>query len=231
MALDQDWLDFLEEDEELDTKPKQEPETGSYMALADGDLGSKWDLGEFLHKLGGVFLLDKKRYQDPEYLYIPDFYLRVLNVLSLVVWGPDRPKPVLTKAQQRRRRIWSYSLAASGLVAFAALMVSIVPTRSESLPMDLVGVWQTTAPGYADRTFEIAADALVFQTGERETDYEIHAITRIRRKGQQGDASLYEIRYGSEEAPLELAFYYQPGPDPLIRFQNQAELVWTVQRQ
>ena len=226
MAIDQDWLDFLEEDEEQ----KPEPDSGSYIALADGDLASKWDLGEFLHKLGGVFLLDKKRCEDPEYLYIPDFYLRVLNVLSLVVWGPDRPKPVLTKAQQRRRRIWSYSLAASGVVAFAALMVSIVPTRTESLPLELVGVWETTAPGYADRTFEIAKDALVFQIGERETDFQIQPITRVRRRGRVDDASLIEIQYGSNEAPLELAFYYRPGPDPVITFQNQAELVWKAQR-
>ena len=221
MAPDEGWLDFLEEEE--DEKP--EP-AGPYVALADGDLSAKWDLGEFLHRLGGVFLLGKKEWKDPEYLYIPNFYLRILNLVSVVVWGPDRPKPALTKAQQRRRRIWSYSLAASGLVAFAALMVSIVPTRREPLPPDLVGIWQTTADGYADRTFEIAEDALVFQVGEGETDFQIHPITRVRRRGRTENASLIQIQYGSEDAPLELAFYYEPGPEPLIRFQNQAELVW-----
>lgn len=227
MALDQEWLDFLEEDGELELE--REPEK-PYTALADGDLTARWELGEFLNKLGGVFLLDKWRYRAPEYLYIPDFYLRILNLLSVVVWGPDRPKPALTKAQQRRRRIWSCSLAASGMVTFAALMVSVVPTRAESLPLELVGVWETTAPGYADRTFEIAKDALVFQIGEGETDYQIQPITRVRTRGKQEDASLIEIRYGSEEEPLELAFYYVPGPDPLIRFQNQADLVWRAQR-
>jgi hypothetical protein len=226
MAPNQDWLDFLDE-EELEA-PK--PEAGPYVALADGDLSSKWDLGEFLHRLGGVFLLGKKDYKDPEYLYIPNFYLRILNIAAVVVWGPDRPKPVLTKAQLRRRRIWSYSLAASSLAAFAALMVSIVPTRSEALPSDLVGVWQTSAVGYADRTFEIAEDALVFQVGEGETDFQIQPITRVRRRGRAEDASLIQIQYGSEEAPLELAFYYEPGPEPLLRFQNQAELVWKPRR-
>lgn len=225
MAPDEGWLDFLEEEE--DEKP--EP-AGPYVALADGDLSAKWDLGDFLHRLGGVFLLGKKEWKDPEYLYIPDFYLRILNVISVVVWGPDRPKPVLTKAQLRRRRIWSYSLAASSLVAFAALMVSIVPTRHQSLPPALVGIWQTAAAGYADRTFEIAEDALVFQVGERETDFQIHPISRVRRRGRAEDVSLIQIQYGTEEAPLELAFYYEPGPEPLIRFQNQDELVWRLSR-
>ncbi len=224
---DNDWLDFLDDEEENENP---EPEPGPYLALADGDLASKWELGEFLNRLGGVFLLGKKRWREPEWLYIPDFYFRILNLVAVVVWGPDRPKPVLTKAQLRRRRIWSYSLATASVGAFVALMVSVVPSRSEPLPLDLVGVWTTSAPAYANRTMEIAKDALVFQVGEGETDYQIHPITQVRHRGRVEDGSLYKIRYGDEEAPLELAFYYEPGPEPRIRFQNQTELVWRLQR-
>ena len=38
--------------------------------------------------------------------------------------------------------------------------------KKTAVPDDLIGVWETTAPTYADRFFEIKTDEVIFGTGE-----------------------------------------------------------------
>ena len=47
-----------------------------------------------------------------------------------------------------------------------------------TVPEDLIGVWETTSPAYADRFFEIKAKEIIFGTGEEKFD--AYPITKIR---------------------------------------------------
>jgi hypothetical protein len=47
-----------------------------------------------------------------------------------------------------------------------------------TVPEDLIGVWETKSPAYADRFFEIQAKEIIFGTGEGRFD--VYPITKIR---------------------------------------------------
>ena len=99
--------------------------------------------------------------------------------------------------------------------------------RKTTVPDDLIGVWETTAPTYADRFFEIKTDEIIFGTVEEKFD--TYPITKIKiEKDREGQGTLYIICYkniaGQE---YKFSFYYDPANQGTIRFKNQKEMVWT----
>ena len=99
--------------------------------------------------------------------------------------------------------------------------------RKTTVPEDLIGVWETTTPSYADRPFEIKTDELIFGTGEGKFDtYPIAKIKIEKDRGEQG--TLYVIWYKNIEGQeYKFSFYYDPANQGTIRFKNQQEMVWT----
>ncbi len=185
-------------------------------------------LGDFMENLGGIIDPTRKRPKITwAKVFIPRGYLSVVRIFSIVVWEEKRPDRPVSKLGRRIRLGLSQAIYAGALLAIGFLGVTLVPGRSDPLPRDLVGVWQTTAPDYADRTFEIAEDALVFRTGPRPSDYEVHLISEVRSSSLDDDVKLYRVTYGAEDAGGELAFHYHPRPQPQIRFAHQRDMIWT----
>jgi hypothetical protein len=96
-----------------------------------------------------------------------------------------------------------------------------------TVPEDLIGVWETTSPAYADRFFEIKAKEIIFGTGGEKFD--TYPITKIRiEKDRQEQKTLYLICYKNMDGKVyKFFFYYDPANQGTIRFKNQKEMVWT----
>ncbi len=96
-----------------------------------------------------------------------------------------------------------------------------------TIPEDLIGVWETKTPSYADRLFEIKADEIIFATGEGKFD--TYPITKIKiEKDREEGKTLYLICYkNAERQEYKFFFYYDPANQGTIRFKNQKEMLWT----
>jgi hypothetical protein len=95
------------------------------------------------------------------------------------------------------------------------------------VPDDLIGVWETTAPTYADRFFEIKTDEVIFGTGEGKFD--TYPITKVKmEKNREEQKTLYIIFYkNTARQEYKFSFYYDPANQGTIRFKNQKQMVWT----
>jgi hypothetical protein len=98
--------------------------------------------------------------------------------------------------------------------------------RKTTVPEDLIGVWRTMAPTYADRFFEIRRDEIIFGTGEEKFD--TYSITKIKiEKNREEQGTLYIICYKNIEGQeYKFFFYYDPANQGTIKFKNQKEMVW-----
>ena len=98
--------------------------------------------------------------------------------------------------------------------------------KKTTVPGDLIGVWKTTAPTYADRFFEIKTDEVIFGTGEGSFDtYPISKIKSEKDPREQGTlCTLYYKNIEGQE--YKFSFYYDPANPGTIRFKNQQEIIW-----
>jgi len=112
------------------------------------------------------------------------------------------------------------------LIFFLALS-SFHCSKKATVPGDLIGVWKTTTEPYADRSFEIKADEVIFGTGEG--NFDAYQITKIKtEKDPREQATLYILCYKIIEGQeYKFSFYYDPASHGTIRFKNQPEMVWT----
>jgi len=96
-----------------------------------------------------------------------------------------------------------------------------------TVPENLIGVWETKSPAYADRFFEIKAKKIIFGTGGEKFD--AYPITKIRiEKDRQEQKTLYLICYKNMDGKVyKFFYYYDPANQGTIRFKNQKEMVWT----
>jgi hypothetical protein len=95
------------------------------------------------------------------------------------------------------------------VVVAAAVAVSVFPSlfsrTTATIPDDLIGVWKTTAPNYADRSFEMSRTTVGL---ERE---------------ENGQVTSYTLTYADG---LKFSFTYEKVAD-VIRFVNQPEFFWS----
>ncbi|MBW2039487.1 MAG: hypothetical protein JRI46_07830 [Deltaproteobacteria bacterium] len=102
--------------------------------------------------------------------------------------------------------------------------------KNRSVPNDLIGMWKTSAPKYADRLFEFKKDAVIFGTGEG--NFDTYAITNIEiEKIREEKGILYTIYYENREGEeYKFSFYYYPENRGVIRFKNQKQIMWTKEK-
>lgn len=102
--------------------------------------------------------------------------------------------------------------------------------RKTAVPDNLIGVWETSAPQYEDRFFEIKKDEIIFGTGQR--NFDTHRIKNIEMEKVRGEeSSLYTISYKNLEGQeYKFSFYYDPKRHGVIRFKNQDKIVWTREK-
>jgi len=98
--------------------------------------------------------------------------------------------------------------------------------KDTTLPIDLLGVWGTTAPQYLDCSFVLKPDVIIFNNGVNFTS--VNRITHVEKIPEK-NKTLYEITYVDEENfdyRLSL-FYFKGGDRDIIRFKNQQQVIWT----
>jgi hypothetical protein len=113
------------------------------------------------------------------------------------------------------------------IIIYLIVLFACQPGRKTPVPEDLIGVWRTAAPTYADRFFEIKTDEVIFGTGEGKSD--TYPITKIKiEEDPKEQGTLYVICYKNIEGQeYKFFFYYDPANQGTIRFKNQREMVWT----
>jgi len=117
-----------------------------------------------------------------------------------------------------------------GLLIFLILILGCGSKKITAVPENFTGVWGTSDPTYADRTFEIARNEIIFQTGENTFNtYSIKSIEMEKVPGEEND--LYTINYINKEGlKYKFSFYYNPAGQGEIRYKNQRQIAWTKKK-
>jgi len=123
------------------------------------------------------------------------------------------------KKQHKRITIWIL------VVSVVFIVIGIYYSGTETpISDDLLGVWTTSAPRYADRSFEITKDLIIFGSGSIYIDS--GSISKIEKE-DQGSKRLYVIYYDTTEGgEQQFSFYYEPIGGGAIRLKNQEKIVW-----
>ncbi len=108
------------------------------------------------------------------------------------------------------------------VLALLTLVLGCGTKRYSALPDELVGVWKTSAPKYADRYIELQRHAVVF--GTREGTVSRHVIDSVEEAGEAHQI-LYSISYTEDGNRYRWSFYYDPVAKS-IRLKNQIAIVW-----
>lgn len=109
------------------------------------------------------------------------------------------------------------------VLALVAAWTLIPATRgAKTMPDELLGIWTTTAPTYANRALEIRPTLLIFHTGEQ--TFRLHAVRRVVRE-ERGASAHYTVEYADGDDVETLSFQYVRMAHPAIRLRNQS-FVW-----
>ena len=116
-----------------------------------------------------------------------------------------------------------------GLTLVCAILFSTICGcalwEDETLPDELIGVWETDAPRYRNCPTEISKRHVIFQTVTGESD--INTITKVEKTTEKGK-TLYHIHYkNSEGLVYRLSFFFYKTPEgDVIQYKNQSQLIW-----
>jgi hypothetical protein len=89
--------------------------------------------------------------------------------------------------------------------------------RRAVVPAELIGVWTTTAPGYADRALEFTRHSVLLHSDEYH--FSVHPIRWITRE-RHGLYTTFHVEYQDVDAVTPLVFRFIPSPRPLIRLEH-----------
>jgi len=115
------------------------------------------------------------------------------------------------------------------VIVFLIIILGCESKKIAAVPDNLIGVWGTSNPKYADRIFEITRNEVIFQTGEK--TFNTCPIISIEMEKTQGQNPLYTINYKNQEGlKYKFIFYHDPEGIGAIRFKNQQEITWTKEK-
>ena len=101
--------------------------------------------------------------------------------------------------------------------------------QDKTIPEELMGKWETSAPRYEDCSFELKDELIIFNKGINFVN--LNHIKRIERFPDKQRVSyniIYEDKQGQE---YKLALFYFKTPNGgVIRFKNQKEIEWTKKK-
>jgi len=112
------------------------------------------------------------------------------------------------------------------VLALCTLMLGCGTKQYSTLPDELVGVWNTAAPKYADRYFVLKKDLIIIGTGGGTTSR--HIIEHVE-KTREGGQTFYTIFYMEDGTRYQWSFYYNPAQGA-IQFKHQTPIIWTKKR-
>ena len=112
-------------------------------------------------------------------------------------------------------------------LAISAVLLACESKGPESLPPEMLGVWETSEPKYEGCFFELTKDKLSFANKSHLESFAIHKISKIEITTPKTEKLLCTLYYkGSEGQKYEFSFYYDPSDGGSIRFKNQTTIKW-----
>ena len=117
------------------------------------------------------------------------------------------------------------SVTVIGICALACfLALWLTRDRAGPPPAELQGVWRSPAPAYAERSFEVRLDSVIFGTGRYTMD--MWPLDGVIAERLGPSEILYTLRYlGEDREPDEVRVHHTAGPPESLRFDNRKE-VW-----
>jgi hypothetical protein len=96
--------------------------------------------------------------------------------------------------------------------------------KNRDIPVNLIGKWTTSAPGYQDRFIELTKETLVYGLGGDERD--VYFISSMEESLEENNI-LYTFNYKNTDG-LEFtrSFYYHPENEGAIQFKHQEHIEW-----
>jgi hypothetical protein len=115
------------------------------------------------------------------------------------------------------------------IIIFLAIFMSLLAcqAREQTIPYELLGVWETSEPKYKDCFFEIGEDTIIFlNKALPEPSIDSNIISRTEIASEDGE-TLYTIYYNKiGEEVYQFSFYYYQHDGSSIRFKNQKDIEW-----
>jgi hypothetical protein len=113
------------------------------------------------------------------------------------------------------------------IATIIALTVFVSYCGDKGIPPDeILGVWKTSEPKYADRSFGIGKESITFGIGKR--NFKTYLTKKIHvQQFPQDNSRLYTIYYEDDEGEKgQFAFYYYYENGGVIRLKNQRNIEW-----
>ena len=113
-------------------------------------------------------------------------------------------------------------------VIVAATITMFHFKKNRDIPLNLIGKWTTSVPGYQDRFLEITKETVSYGLGGDKED--AYLITSIK-ESPEGNNMLYTISYKNTDG-LEFtrSFYYHPENGGAIQFKHQEHIEWRKEK-
>lgn len=110
-----------------------------------------------------------------------------------------------------------------GIVVLVA-SIALMHDRPTLVPDELIGVWTTSNPKYADRSLELSIGTVVFGTSKESVD--VYFVSNVKKTVLDSN-TLYTVYFhrldGTDD---EVSFYYSPENGGVIQFKNQKHIKW-----
>jgi hypothetical protein len=108
------------------------------------------------------------------------------------------------------------------LILIAAIYI-FHSEKNRDIPINLMGKWTTSAPGYQDRFIELTKETLVYGLGGDKED--VYIISSLE-KNLEGKNTVYTINFKNSEVKYTRSFYYHPEHGGTIQFKHQEKVTW-----
>ena len=114
------------------------------------------------------------------------------------------------------------------LVIVVATITMFHFKKNRDIPLDLIGKWTTSAPGYEDRFIEITKETIVYGLGGDKKD--VYFISNLETNPERNKL-LYTISFKNKDG-LEFtrSFYYDPENGGTIQFKHQEHIEWRKEK-
>ena len=111
-------------------------------------------------------------------------------------------------------------------LAISIFVLGCQPKEDETLPLELVGVWASSAPRFKNDTLELSKEFIVFTSGKFQDFINVNFIVKVEKKPERNH-TLYVIHYDNiHDQRFEFSFYYYPTKGGVIRLKNQLDSEW-----
>jgi hypothetical protein len=142
----------------------------------------------------------------------------------------DRDGDFLKKTRTLQTDI-RFSMTLRWILIVVSMIISLLGCSSnklETLPQELLGQWETTAPKYKGFSFKLTKECIIFTDLNAENETEVYVIKKRTKDIDEDNNSVYTVFYeNKEELELRFALYYDPAEGGKITLKNQKGIVWT----